>query len=195
MIVLIAAPVHAEVRRVAVLDFANSGKDPALEWLGPAVADTVTTKLQAIRGLQMVERTHLYKILQEQKLNLADLLEPSQAVRVGKLLSAEQVVLGGYAVFGGTVRFNARFVDVATGTILTTSQVNGLLDPKNPNALWRAFDELAQATIDSLNTRVAIVQGAPQPGPVPAAQRVEPTPDERTRLAKVPTRSLEAQEA
>ena len=197
LVVLVAPAASAQTspRRVAVLDFANTAKDPSAEWLGPAVAETLTTKLHAIRALHMVERAQLYKVLQEQKLNLTDLVDPSQAVRVGKLLGAEQVVLGAYVIFGGTVRFTARFVDVTTGTIVATSQVNGLLDPRNPNGLWTALDQLAQAAVDSVNTRVAIVQGLPQPVPVPPAQRIEPRPEEQARLARAPTASLEALEA
>lgn len=182
LVVACAAPAHAQARRVAVLDFTNSGRDAALEWLGPAVAETVTTKLHAIRGLQLVERLQLYKVLQEQKLNLTDIVDPSQAIQVGKLVGAEQVVLGGHSAFGGTVRFTARFVDTATGAIVATSQVNGILDAKNPASLWTAVDQLAQAVIDSLNTRVAV------------GGRIEPTPEEKARLAAVPTQSLEAQE-
>ncbi len=195
VLALVATPVLAQVRRVAVLDFVNTAKDPAIEWLGPAVAETLTTKLHALRSLRLVERRQLYQVLQEQRLHLTDLVDASQAVTVGRLLGAEQVVLGAYAVFGGTVRFTSRFVDVATGTIMATSQVNGLLDPRNPNGLWTAFDRLAQAALDSLNTRVAIVQGLPQPVPVPPAQRIEPTPTERASLARAPTDSLAALEA
>jgi tetratricopeptide (TPR) repeat protein len=194
-LLLLTSPATAQPRRVAILDFANATKDPAVDWLGAAAAEDVTTRLHAVRTLQLVERAQLYRLLQEQKLNLGDLVDPSHAVRLGRLLGAEQIVLGGYAVFGGSVRFNARFVDVATGAILATSQVSGVVDPKNPDALWKVFEQLAQATIDSLNTRVAIVQGTAQPTTALPAQRIEPTPDERTRLAKPATRSLEAQEA
>src|SRR5438309_100431 len=194
VLVMLASPVpvDAQARRVAVLDFANSAKDPAVEWLGPAVAATLTTKLHAVRSLHLVERLQLYKVLQEQKLNMTDLVDPTQAVKVGKLLGAEQVAMGEYAVFGGTVRFTARFVDATTASIVATSQVNGTLDPSNANALWAALDQLAEATIASLNTRVAIVQGVPQPGQVEVARRIEPTPEERVKLTKPPARSLEA---
>ncbi len=59
----------AEVRRVAVVDFVNTAKDPAFEWLGPAVGETLTTRLTALRNLQVVERTQLYTVLKEQGLN------------------------------------------------------------------------------------------------------------------------------
>lgn len=186
MAAFVASPtsVRAETRRLAVLDFVNSSKDPATEWLGPAVASTLTTKLHALRSLQLLERSQLYQLLQEQKLNLTDLVDPSRAVAVGKLVGAEQAVLGEYTVFGGTVRFTARFVDVETGRIVAASQINGIIDPKNPGALWKALDHLAEATIDSLNTRVAIVK-----------PHIEPTQEERSRLTRPPTTSLLAHEA
>jgi len=61
MLALVSCPLpaSAQVRRVAVMDFINTAKDPAMEWLGPSVAETVTTKLHAIRGLQLVERAQL----------------------------------------------------------------------------------------------------------------------------------------
>ena len=63
------------------MDFVNTTKDPAMDWLGPSVAETVTTKLNAIRSLQLVERAQLYQVLAEQKLSLSDLVDPTQALR------------------------------------------------------------------------------------------------------------------
>lgn len=53
---LAATTAHAQPRWVAVLDFANTAKDPALEWLGPAVGETLTTTLRTVRALSLVER-------------------------------------------------------------------------------------------------------------------------------------------
>ena len=188
-----AAP--AQVRRVAVLDFANTAKDPAVEALGPAIAETLTTKLHRVRVLQVVQRHQLYKLLEDQELSQTDLVDPSQAVYVGKLLGAERVVLGTYVKIGDRIHVTARFVDTATGTVVATSRVTGTYDPRNPDGFWAALDQLARAAIDSLNTRVAIVQAQPRAVPVAPAERIEPTPEEQARLAKTPTKSLEAQEA
>jgi tetratricopeptide (TPR) repeat protein len=186
---------HAQARRVAVLDFANAAKDPAVEALGPAIAETLTTKLRSLQALHIVERDRLYRLLQEQKLQQAELVDPSYAIHVGKLLGAERVVLGTYVKRGDSVSLTARFVDTATGTIVATSQVQGTYDPGNPRGFWAALDQLAQAALDSLNTHVMIVQAQPQVVLVPPAGRIEPTPEERARLMQPPTRSLEAQEA
>ena len=186
---------HAQARRVAVLDFANAAKDPAVEALGPAIAETLTTKLHSLGALELVERDRLYRLLQEQKLHQTDLVDPSHAVHVGKLLGVERVVVGTYVMLDDSVRVTARFVDTATGAIVATSQVDGTYDPMNPRGFWAALDQIAQATIDSLNTYVTIVQAQPQLVSVPQDRRLEPTPEERARLTRPPTRSLEAQEA
>jgi tetratricopeptide (TPR) repeat protein len=180
---------------VAVLDFANMAKDPAVEALGPAIAETLTTKLHSLGVLDLVERDRLYRLLQEQKLHQTDLVDPSHAAHVGKLLGAERVVVGTYVMLDDNVRVTARFVDTATGAIVATSQVYGTYDPKNPRGFWVALDQIAQATIDSLNTYVTLVQAQPQLVLVPQERRIEPTPEERARLTRPPTRLLEAQEA
>jgi tetratricopeptide (TPR) repeat protein len=184
-LVLLPGLASAQARRVAVLDFVNTTKDPSMDWLGPSVAETMTTKLNAIRHLQLIERGQLYKVLSEQKMSLTDLVDPSQAIKIGKLVTAEQIVLGSFTTFGNRVRFTARFVDAATGTIVATSQVDGAVDRADPDRLFAAFDRLAEATMGSLNTRVVVLGGA----------RIEPTPEEKVRFSKAPTRSLEAQEA
>ena len=97
ILILLPSVSDARARHVAVLDFANAAKDPAVEALGAAIAETLTTKLQA--------------------------------------------------------------------------------------------------TIDALNIRVAVGQARLLTIPVAPAQRIAPTPEEWARLAKGPTRSLDAQEA
>lgn len=60
-VAVLTAPAAADTRRVAVLDFINTTKDQAVEWLGPAAAATITTKLNAVHSLQLVERAQLYR--------------------------------------------------------------------------------------------------------------------------------------
>ena len=194
-VALLPSVSQAQARRIAVLDFANAAKDPAVEALGPVIAETLTTKLQSVRVLELVERHRLYKLLQEEQLHQADLVDPSQAVHVGRLLGAERVVLGAYVKRGDRLRISVRFVDTATGAIVTARHVDGAYDPGEPSGFWAALDQLVQATIDALNTRVVVVQAGPVAIPVDPAERIAPTPEERARLANVPTRSLDAQDA
>jgi tetratricopeptide (TPR) repeat protein len=168
--------------RVVVLDFSNTTKDAAVEWLGPAVAETLTTRLHGVRSLRLVERLQLYRIIQEQRLGLSDLVDPTQAAKVGKILGADQVLLGAYTTFGGTVRFTTRFVDVATAGVLATTSVNGIVDPTNPAAFWATIDSLADATVRSLS----------QTGSTSAEASTPPSPVVTTSAPNTPVRAVEA---
>ena len=151
-LVLFSLPASAQMRRVAVIDFVNTTKDPAMEWIGRGAAETLTTKLQNAPTLQLVERAHIEQVLKEQKLNLTDLVDPATAVAVGKLLGAEHLVVGAYTGFGGMVRFTARFVDTTTGRIIATSQADGAVSGANPASLFAAFDRIADAALKSAVT-------------------------------------------
>jgi TolB-like protein len=132
---VLPSPAPAQARRVAVLDFANAAKDPAVEALGPAIADALTTTLHRVRFLQLVQRHQLYELLEAQELNQTDLIDPAQAVHVGLLLGADRVVLGTYVKRGDHIHVTAHFVDTATGTVVATSRVTGTLRPPRPRRL------------------------------------------------------------
>ncbi|HYE94229.1 MAG TPA: tetratricopeptide repeat protein, partial [Terriglobales bacterium] len=194
-LVVLPAAGAAQGRRVAVLDFANSTRNPDVEWLGPAASETIVSKLAGVRALHLVERAQLAKIIAEQRLQLSDLMDPTRMVKLGKLLGAEQVVIGAYATFGGTVRYTVRFVETETGSVVSTAQVNTTIDPQNPQAFWSGLDQLAEATIASLNQRVVVVDGQPRAVEVEAPRRIALSTDERERVRKAPTVSLTALEA
>lgn len=169
--------------RIAVLEFENLTKEPGINWMREAVPETLTTKLHAVRGIQIVERRQLPRIFKEHELGTGDLFDPGQVAKVGHLLGADSLVSGSYAKAGRVLRFTAKFVDTATGTVLATSRADAIV--ADEASYFAAIDKLADATIESLNARVAIVGG----------ERITIAPDERARMRRSPTVSLEAQEA
>lgn len=179
----LATDASAEIRRVAVLAFEGAQQDLATAWLATAPAVSLEHKLHGIRGLHLVERRRLDRVLEEQRFSLSDLVDPHKAAKVGALLVADQLVLGTYFVFGTSVRFTARFVDVTTGTVVKTAQVTGVLDKRNPDLLWAAIDKLALALVDSLNEQT-VAAGR--------TERIALGPDDLRRVASVPTKSLDA---
>jgi TolB-like protein len=109
---------------VAVMPFKDlSGGRGAV---GEAIRETVTTDLKDVRGLSVIERGAIDKVLAEQSLQAqrAD-LDPLSTVKVGKLLGASLIVTGAYQRAAATVRLTARFVKVETGEIIGTAKVDG----------------------------------------------------------------------
>ena len=96
----------------------------AIGWLGLPnqaqnleVADLLTVELTGAKGLELVERKSLDRVLGELELNLAGLVRAKDAVRAGKLLKAEWFVLGSTAPAGAGNAVIARIVDAQTGVM------------------------------------------------------------------------------
>ena len=85
-------------------------------------AETVTnlmeTGLVKSTFFQVVERSRISEILAAQEYSHTEHIDEDFAVRVGKLLSAEQIVLGTLSRIGGKYFVTAKVIDVATGRTL-----------------------------------------------------------------------------
>jgi non-specific serine/threonine protein kinase len=110
-------------RSVAVMTFANITREPADDWIGTGIAETVSSDLKNIHGLTVIGRARVFDALRN--LSSTVNLDESLAIDVGRRLGATWVVVGGFQKIGEMVRITAHFLDVATGTIKRTVKVDG----------------------------------------------------------------------
>ena len=110
-------------RSVAVMTFANITREPADDWIGTGIAETVSSDLKNIHGLTVIGRARVFDALR----NLASgaHLDESLAIDVGRRLGATWVVVGGFQRLNELVRITANFVDVGTGEVRRTVKVDG----------------------------------------------------------------------
>ncbi|MCP4810167.1 MAG: hypothetical protein GY884_32925 [Proteobacteria bacterium] len=120
---LFVGVVHAD-DTVAVLYFENRG-NPDLEPLKVGLAQMLITDLTGAPGVQVVERAQLQAILDELELGHSGAVDPNSAAKVGKLLGAEWMLMGSYFEMAGTLRIDARLVNVETGAIEHAAGQNG----------------------------------------------------------------------
>lgn len=113
---------------IAVLYFDYSGKDDQMALLKKGLAQMLISDLAGSDAVRIVERDRLQEILAELKLEQSAKIDPASAAQVGKLLGARYMVLGGYFDLGGTLRIDARVVEVETGKIVNSAGVNGKVD-------------------------------------------------------------------
>ena len=108
------APVPADARTmtIAVADFTGSDKE-----LGRFVADSVLTDLAQSLSLSLVERTEIRQAFTELKLQSTGLTEPKQIKQLGKLISADRLIVGSFLLRDDTIFVNARLLDVRTGRL------------------------------------------------------------------------------
>lgn len=122
-LLLTVSPAQAD-DTVAVLYFQNQG-NPELEPLKVGLAQMLITDLTGAPGVQVVERAQLQAILDELELGHSGAVDPDSAAQVGKLLGAEWMLMGSYFEMAGTLRVDARLVNVETGAIQHAAGQNG----------------------------------------------------------------------
>ena len=101
-----------EPRTVAVFPFDYAGPDPAYAPLGRALADFLTTDLGQTDRLRPLERSHVQALVDEIKLSGSGLVDPSTAVRSGRLLQASRIVQGRIGGQANALRIAAAVVPV-----------------------------------------------------------------------------------
>jgi serine/threonine protein kinase/tetratricopeptide (TPR) repeat protein len=110
-------------RSVAVMTFANITREPADDWIGTGIAETVSSDLKNIHGLTVIGRARVYDALRN--LSSGAHLDESLAIDIGRRLGATWVVVGGFQRLGELVRITANFVDIGTGEVRRTVKVDG----------------------------------------------------------------------
>jgi curli biogenesis system outer membrane secretion channel CsgG len=146
-----AAPLAAagDKPRIAVLEFKNKAEN---QWWygggGAAAQDVLVTELVKSGKFRVVEREQLAALMQEKNLALSGDLDPSTAVRAGKLLGVHYLLTGAVTEYGAqqtsahgpgvrglpgfsggkrtfVAAFNARLIDTETGEIVWADEGRG----------------------------------------------------------------------
>ena len=110
---------------VAVMTFANITKEPADDWIGSGIAETVTADAKKIRGLAVIGRERIFETLKN--LSSGQLAQSDEviAIDLGRHLGARWILAGGYQKIGEMIRITARIIDVRTGEIVKTVKIDG----------------------------------------------------------------------
>jgi curli biogenesis system outer membrane secretion channel CsgG len=135
--------------RIAVLEFKNKADN---QWWyhggAEAAQDVFVTELVKSGKFRVVEREQLEALMQEKNLTLSGDVDPSTAVRVGKLLGVNYLLTGAVTEYGVTEKnahtpglrrlpgvsvgkknfvaaMNARLIDTSTGEIVWADEARG----------------------------------------------------------------------
>ena len=129
---------YGQTIRVAVLAFRDySGEFGEFT---EGLPDLLSTKIAATGDAMVIERAQIDMVLQEQGLSRTKEFDPETAVRVGKLLGVEAVVLGGVYTSGDELEIAARVVTTQTGEVRSGYSVRG----SRTGSHFDLIDELAQ---------------------------------------------------
>jgi tetratricopeptide (TPR) repeat protein len=116
-------PPVAVASSVAVMTFANITREPADDWIGTGIAETVSSDLKNVHGLTVIGRARVFDAVRNLSSDVR--LDESLAIDIGRRLGATWVVVGGFQRLGELVRITANFVDVGSGEVRQTVKVDG----------------------------------------------------------------------
>jgi TolB-like protein len=122
---------EANPQTIAVLDFENNSvvDKEKLDPLKKGLADMLITEMSKINGLKVVERQRIQSVAEELNLSDVALVDKDTVQKMGKLLNAKVLLLGGFSnLFGDKLRIDARIVLTETGLTLKEEEEIGDLD-------------------------------------------------------------------
>ena len=141
---------------VVVFTFMNSSVGTGrgeYDGVSTGIQDLLITDLADNSKIRLIDRTYLNEVLAEQKLTKDGQVDPTTAIRLGKIFGAQYAVTGGFMSDGhGNVILTGRTIDIETTQIGNPTKINGKAD----NVL-AAIAELSTKVSSNLNL-------APKPG-------------------------------
>ena len=125
---------------LAILPFRNASGDQALDWLGPSLADMLSTDVGQSAQLRTVSPTSLHQVFTDLRLSSATVLDLATIRRVANFSNADRVVWGQYAKFGDQIRIDATLQDIKNDRTVPLK-----IDVPSEKEIPGAIDRLAES--------------------------------------------------
>ena len=151
---------------VAILDY--DIKLPGNKELGSQMADILTARLSIEGSIRLVERAKLGTILDEHKLKLSGIVDSDKAVRVGKLVGAQLLLMGRGFKMDKKLWIVTKAVGVETGLVKGTYRITPV-DKQMSQTILKIAEDIAKL-IREEGTRL-LPEGRELPDPVTAIRR------------------------
>ena len=97
---------------LAILPFRNASADQSLDWLGPSLADMLSTDVGQSARLRTVSPSNLHQIFSDLRISSTTILDPATIRRVADFSNADRVVWGQYVRLGNAIRIDATLEDI-----------------------------------------------------------------------------------
>lgn len=147
----VVAPIGSADARptVAVLYFTNGALVGGADYapLSKGMAEILITELARNPGVRVVERDRLQQLMAEQNLASSDRVDQSTALRLGKIMGAHHLLMGGFVIDPRqNVRIDVRAVNTETSQVEYVESVSGKAE-----RLLALIDELGAKLNKGLN--------------------------------------------
>lgn len=152
----------APKKTVAILYFDNYTGSPDNDPLGKGISSMMISDLSVVDEIQLVERERMQDLIKEQEAQHTKYFDSTTAVRTGKMMGAQYVVVGSFSTVKPQMRIDTRVVSVETGAVVKSAQVTGDQDK---------FFDLEQALASKLIDGLGLALSPEQQNRVAAQQK------------------------
>mgnify|MGYP000042567777 CR=1 FL=1 len=144
----VAPPVKLVGERmgIAVLPFQTKGLGEEMGEIN--IVEQMMTIFYNLNRFKLYERTQLEKILEEQQLGMAGVIDASTAAEIGKGIGVDAIVLGTVTRSGSSLAIDARLIDTGTSEIITAQ--DDMSHRTNITELRAMINRLATKIINDL---------------------------------------------
>lgn len=136
---------------IAILPFVSKGLGGELGEIN--LLDKLTTVFVNLNRFKVIERAHLEKILEEQKLGMTGVIDVSTAAQIGKGIGVDAVVCGSLVRAGNNATVDARLVDTETAAIITAK------DAFVKNVSLASLNEMIGEVAGKIRTDMPLISG------------------------------------
>jgi len=174
---------------VAVLPFTERGIGRTL--LGEYVAEKLMLALSETGRVELVERSSLETVYQEQKLGATGLIDDETAASIGNIAGAQAAVVGILTSFEDNWELTARLLGTSDGRVMAMAEARFSTKGVPPNLAGQPI-EAASTSLPTQKERIRQEQPPAEPRPVYRPQAVQAAPaHEQPPLNLVLNRCLE----
>lgn len=137
---------------ISISKYKSAGKDG-----GRVVAGILAAELGKLDNVNIIERQRITQLLDEQAVQQSGVVDFETAVKVGKLVGADAIVLGdltdyvsweNIGAYGSTISFSIRMVDIQSSRVLLNASISRVHTGVEPfSAVQLTAKELVQNII------------------------------------------------
>src|ERR1700730_4253290 len=138
---------------LAILPFRNGSGDSRLDWLGPSLADMLTTDVGQSAHLRTISPDRLHQVLSDLRITPDTSIDPTTVGRIAEFSNADTVIWGQYARFGEQIRIDATLRDLKHQRSIPVKA-----EAANEKALLPAIAQLAQPIQQNLSLSSDVLQ-------------------------------------
>lgn len=177
-LLLLPCLAHAKPYRIAILEFEPVTSEAEKDNLGRVSAEFLITAAVNSGAFGVVERAALKKVLDETHFGQGTASPGLAAQTIGGMVGAQGVLTGSVAKNGGSVRLDARLIDVASGNIVAARNAYAKADLRSIATAAELLVSQLEGDLARLTTEPTKPEQRPAPQAAPAASDTPGTAQE-----------------